>query len=131
MIPEWAQQVARQRCGLKRCLRRRGVPFYEEASLDDLRKLVDVTTHLPEDPKLEEGIRHDVRLTVREQDVLALLMQVLTDFVYDWERSDLDWDSLGPVGQPIAEWWLKTNVKSQELGAMYDVMHRTGGNARI
>jgi len=70
-----------------------------------------------------------VNLTQRQQDLLASLMEKLSGHVYRFTA-----DRSGYKFRPDAlindfeEWVLAACVKSQELGVIYDIMHRTGWN---
>jgi hypothetical protein len=73
-----------------------------------------------------ESERKEVLLTRRQQDLLAALMQRLSPVAYRFERDSFDAEG---VGGEVADWLDAMQVKSQELGQLYEVMHRTGHNA--
>lgn len=67
-----------------------------------------------------------VNLTPREQNVMAALSSVMARFVYTSERED-QVNAEGLV-DTLTEWFLRFNLKSQELDQLYDKFHRTGHN---
>lgn len=73
-----------------------------------------------------------VNLTARQQNLLAQLMEKLGPTVALLTRPDADDedanDAVDRAGNAVLEWIDAMKVTRQDVGGIYDVMHRTGHN---